>query len=233
MFGKSFTSSQLKIIALVLMFFDHIVSAVYVIGSIEYSILHIPGRIVAPIFCFLIAESYYYTKNKKKYLFRLFIFALVSHIPYILFFGFIFWSTTSVMWGLTLGVLALIIYDSNYNKLIKISLILLCCILAYKGDWSFVTVLWILTFGIFRKNIKKQIISFISIGLVFYIVPIIFSLGWVFGYRIGIFLSIPFLLSYSGKRGNNTKSLQHFFYGFYPAHFMIILFVKELVVNYI
>ena len=39
----------------------------------------------APIFMFCITVGFRYTKNIKKYIFRAFIFALFSQIPYILF----------------------------------------------------------------------------------------------------------------------------------------------------
>lgn len=47
-------------------------------------ILHILGRIAFAIFAYFIAEGYYYTSNKKRYLLRIFLFALISHVPYML-----------------------------------------------------------------------------------------------------------------------------------------------------
>ena len=63
------------------MIFDHllwIIEPGYNNG-ITFLILHTFGRIVAPIFCFFIAEGAYYMHNRKKYLLRLFVFAIISH----------------------------------------------------------------------------------------------------------------------------------------------------------
>ena len=53
---------------------------------------HAVGQIAAPIMCFFIAEGYAYTSNLKKYLLRLFIAAVISHVPYALCFKFTVWE---------------------------------------------------------------------------------------------------------------------------------------------
>ena len=77
---KSLNSNQLKLIAVLAMIFDHLLWVIkpgYNNGTIVL-LLHLIGRIVAPIFCFFIAEGAYYTKDRKKYLIRLLIFAVIS-----------------------------------------------------------------------------------------------------------------------------------------------------------
>lgn len=69
---KGLNAFSLKIFALILMTFDHIH---YMLGSV----LPIPvwfnmiGRIVAPIFIFMVANGMYHTSNKVKYILRLYI----------------------------------------------------------------------------------------------------------------------------------------------------------------
>lgn len=48
--------------------------------------LHIIGRLTAPIMWFFISEGYHYTHNIKKYLLRLGIFAVISHMLWVLIF---------------------------------------------------------------------------------------------------------------------------------------------------
>ena len=58
--------------------------------------------------CFFIAEGFFYTKNFTKYLYRRFVFAIVSHFAYCFAFGINYipcsqgnvFNQTSVMWPL-------------------------------------------------------------------------------------------------------------------------------------
>ena len=71
----------LKIIAVITMTCDHVSYLIF--GG--FSFLNYIGRIAFPIFAYQITEGYIHTHNLKKYFFRLFIFALVSQIPFMLF----------------------------------------------------------------------------------------------------------------------------------------------------
>ena len=69
------TGSTLKLIALVSMLLDHI-GAVLIAAPIPYYMLRLIGRIAFPVFCFLLVEGFFHTKNLNKYAVRLFLFAL-------------------------------------------------------------------------------------------------------------------------------------------------------------
>ena len=81
------------------MFIDHYH---YIIGGNQ--IFNIIGRIAFPIFAFSLNEGYFHTSNLKKYLIRLFTFAVIIQIPAILFklnypvniFYAIFWITCNL-----------------------------------------------------------------------------------------------------------------------------------------
>ena len=99
------TGSTLKIIAIITMFIDH-VGAIIVEGylnklgpsattqsymmehpevafiSMLDNILRLTGRLGFPLFVFLLIEGFTYTKSKWKYGRNLFIFALISEIPF-------------------------------------------------------------------------------------------------------------------------------------------------------
>ncbi len=63
---------QIKLIAMLLMLLDHI--HYFLSGAFNVPIaFNWLGRIVAPIFIFMTAEGYYYTRNKKGYIKRLYI----------------------------------------------------------------------------------------------------------------------------------------------------------------
>jgi hypothetical protein len=80
-------------------------------------ILRAIGRIAFPIFCFLLVEGFLHTRNVKKYLIRLFIFAFISDIPFDLaFFAEIGLNHQNVFFTLFLGVSALACIDYVRHK---------------------------------------------------------------------------------------------------------------------
>ena len=66
---KISNATNLKILAILLMFLDHIYEMFGAFGAPMW--LTMLGRIVFPLFMFLVADSFYYTHNRKAYLKRL------------------------------------------------------------------------------------------------------------------------------------------------------------------
>lgn len=111
-------ANTLKLIAVLAMVLDHAATVFLADAAPAALFFHAVGQIAAPIMCFFIAEGYTYTSNLKKYLLRLFIAAVISHVPYALCFKFTvweFWYVTGVLWGLFLGLLAVtLLYVLQY-----------------------------------------------------------------------------------------------------------------------
>ena len=148
---KGINSNQLKAIALVAMTIDHISTVIWPNYPTDWWILllHVIGRLAAPIFWFMIAEGYHYTHNLKKYGIRLLIFAVIGHFAYNFAFGIPFvpfqtgvFNQTSVIWPLFLGLIGLWVSDQEGLKTWQRNLIiLLLTILAFCADWSSIAVL--------------------------------------------------------------------------------------------
>ena len=80
-FRNSINSNMLKTIALIAMVIDHI--GFYFSESLNPNLVTIfryIGRIAMPIFLYLLVQGFFYTKNFKKYLTRISVFAIITQI---------------------------------------------------------------------------------------------------------------------------------------------------------
>ena len=153
-------SFYLKIIAVISMLFDHVG---YFLHSGNFSFFNYLGRFAFPIFAFQISEGYLHTRNLKKYLFRLGIFALISQIPFMLFeYSIGFDYTLNIFFTLFLGLLCIISFDRINNKLLSILVILILLFIGeyIKVDYGYWGILLILLFFIFKNNKILMTISF-------------------------------------------------------------------------
>ncbi len=235
--GKGLTSYQLKLLAMLAMVSDHL-SHMIPVHSLPVLALAVTmnsiGRLTMPIMCFFIAEGYHHTKNLKRYFLRLFIFAVISQIPFYIYsldaipqnlWEFILGNLhLNVMYTLFMGLLALTIAKSEkLHLLAKVPLVMATVILTHLSDWRIYGVLWVLIFGLFRGDFKKQALFFIATILL--IAADSFLLGNFLDGSVKLFalLSLPLLWLYNGQQG---KKIKYGFYIFYPAHLLVLGIIK-------
>jgi hypothetical protein len=232
---KGLTSNAIKIIAIIAMTIDHTATIFFPRYSLDIPVLlmHIIGRLTAPIMMFFIVEGYHYTKNLKKYLLRLFVFAIISHFAYATAFGKSFipfretiFDQTSVLWAFGLGLLALAVYKSeilkNWQKII-INFISIWA--AFPADWSSPAVLAIIYMGRNRGHFKRQMLSLIICIAIYSVIYFIF-VNNVYGLiQMLVVLAIPILYQYNGQRGT-WKGMKWFFYIYYVAHLFILGIIR-------
>ena len=97
---RGLSQEGLKLIACITMLVDHI-GAVFFPFTAWFRII---GRIAFPIYCFMLAEGVYHTKNPRKYGLRLLIGALLSEALYdCTFYGGFNWHYQNVMLALLIG----------------------------------------------------------------------------------------------------------------------------------
>lgn len=239
---KSFRLSQecLKIIACVTMLIDHF--AVVLLWKLFpnanftvelYHICRIIGRLAFPIYCFLLAEGAFYTRNRKEYGLRLLVGLVLSEIPFdVLFYGTVTFAHQSVMVTLLLGYLyaiAMNYIDSlGYRIFLMLPFAMTAELLhADYGGWG---VAMIGLFVITRE--VPNCIWIQTLGLC--------AIAWMMGgaavtvgalvLPIQVFSAaamIPIAM-YDGRKRTNNIWVRRVFYLFYPAHLMALYLMTRL-----
>ena len=220
--------TALKLIAMISMVFDHA-------GDMFFPDVMWPrmiGRLAMPIFSFFIAEGFSHTRDRKKYLCRLGIFALISEIPFDLAFeGKIGFSHQNIMLSFFLAVVALMLYDwiqggtkseENHASIGKtvLGVIAVAAIAALslllRADYTIFAVIAVFLFYVLRQ---KHPLVRTGVGVAF------LALTRTVGYYCTTGLSFIPLAMYNGKKG---KGLKWLFYGFYPGHLLLLAAIKHI-----
>lgn len=214
--------SALKLLAMAAMLVDH--SAICfrpLLGSYLFTLFDIRftpyvllrgfGRIAFPIFCFLLAEGFRHTRSKQRYALNLFLFALLSEIPYDLFnCGALPFERQNVFLTLLLGGLGIWCLGKFRERPLGSSLLLIgLAVVAAKlnADYGWKGFLLILLLYLLAEQPVVQ--AFAGITL----------LGW----PAGVACAFPFLNLYNGERGFvRGRAAKYFFYSFYPVHLTIL-----------
>lgn len=237
------SGSWLKIIAMASMLIDHVASQILryypaftepliTLGNHHitwYYLLRCVGRLAFPIFCFLLVEGFQHTHDRWKYGRNLFVFALISEIPYNLTHGgHIYGWSQNVFFTLFLGFLALcvvrrweedqqsllpqstIFAEHNRRLALRIFALIVAGILL-RCDYGSSGISFILLLYVLRHNeILRTAIGCCFLGS-----------RWIAGLA---FIPIAF---YNGRRGFIQGPFsKYLFYLFYPLHFLALYFIK-------
>ena len=219
------SSFVLKIMAVLSMCFDHFG---YWLTAGNFSFCNYLGRLAFPIFAFQISEGYEHTNNLGKYFWRLFLFAVISQLPFNLFeYTFGFDLTLNIFFTLLLGLSAICAYDKIPNKFAGLLVAGVCVYLGHllNVDYGYWGVLVVFAFYLMKNNKFIMCFGFLGLVLLKYL-PLLIQNNFYYAYiylAIFTFISIIPMLLYNGKQGLKTKYL---LYIFYPFHLAVIAFAN-------
>lgn len=227
---RGLNANQLKLIAIIAMTIDHLTWTLAPGYSREWWVLllHLIGRLTAPIMWFFIAEGYHYTHDLKKYAMRLFALAFISHFAYNFCFGISMlpfqssvFNQTSVAWSLAWGLVLLYVTESErFRQWQKVLITLAVCVLTFPSDWSCIATMAIVGIGTNRGNFRKQMLT-MMFWTALYALVYFFFIDRVYAIlQLGTCLTIPLLRLYNGKRGT-WRGMGKLFYAYYPAHLVL------------
>ena len=218
--------TALKIIAMISMVLDH-VGDMFFPGVMW---LRMAGRLSMPVFSFCIAEGFAHTRDRKKYLCRMGIFALISEIAFDLAFeGKVGFAHQNIMLTFFLSIAALMLFDRirggkeadrvcvGRTALGVLAVAAVAGVsLLLRADYTVFAVVAVFLFYVLRRY-HPLLRS--GVGVAF------LALTRTVGYYCATGLSVIPLALYNGKRGRGLKWL---FYGFYPGHLLLLAAIKAI-----
>lgn len=262
---RGLSANVIKWAAIVSMFLDH--TAVALIqraahaqagwiydGSpliLVYDILRILGRFAFPLFCFMLLEGYFNTRSVGKYSLRLFIFALISELPFDMALYYYNWDSSMTDASIWVHIKNLMVANNVYFTLL-IGLLMIWGLDAVhgtmeakedddkKGFWWYLLRL-LIQFVIFLVALvvaESINCDYGGIGIIFILILFVMRHKKVTGYAIAtLVFAFIFLVLFRSLtefaclvtipliavyNGERGKQHKYLFYAFYPVHLLLL-----------
>ena len=237
---KCINALELKLLAMALMLCDHMWATVLPdIGWISNL-----GRLAFPIFAFQIVEGFYQTHDRKKYIRRMLVFALISEIPFDLMTSGVWFYPfhQNVMVTFLIGLLMLSWMERVRGTLWKYLLVSAICaalsivlgsiVMADYFQFGLLTVLLFYWTRNWKYGWVLQLAGMIWIHGIYMgsleLTMQLFGQTFVIPQQGLAVLSLIPIWMYNGKQGYHSKPVQYACYAFYPVHMLILYFLRQI-----
>ncbi len=244
------TAFFLKLAACLAMLIDHSAlvfeAELTAIDPWLYIACRMIGRLAFPLFALGIGEGTTHTSSPKKYLSRMFLFAVIAQLPFSLMLGTKYASFTISVFGKAIPLYA------SFSVMVTLFLGLSVCTCIHEGthigaalaiaaaciidctigmDYGLTGVLFVICLYLARSNRLWRALVVIAFSVVLYIEPLkqfaaqLFEGGGTVKLPSSLLLcgatmaSSLFILCYNKRRGPSAKL---FIYMFYPAHMLLL-----------
>ena len=230
------TRDAIKYLAIFTMLLNHIANVLLPENTILWEVLVDIGYFTAITMCYFLVEGFYKTSSRRAYAKRLFVFALVSQVPYFLAFNREA-AVLNMMFSLLFSFLILCVFHGEAFRRGKGQLqIAGLFFLSVFSDWSALAPAFTLLFdraGQERKKLQKTFLfvtAVVGINEAASVAQTEGVLGVPEGaVRVLLSMSGPalaglcILYGYNGERAKKGRQvLKWFFYGFYPLHLLLL-----------
>ncbi len=219
----------IKYIAIAAMLLNHIATALLNRETLLYKVFEYIGYFTAITICYFLAEGYAYTKSRKKYALRLFIFAAVSQLPYYYALGY---RQLNMLFTLLFCFFILVLRERITNPVLRNLAVTVLIVLTGVCDWGFLAGIFTVLFAQSMGNRKKTAVSYLVSYAIFVGFNLLGGAGLAAGLLSGAGIlssGIIILFFYNGRRSEYGRTFSKwFFYTFYPAHLIILLVILKL-----
>ena len=227
---------QIKFLAIITMTCNHIANIFLTPGTLLFEVMIDIGYFTAITMCYFLVEGFYKTSSRRAYAKRLFVFALVSQVPYFLAFNREA-AVLNMMFSLLFSFLILCVFHGEAFRRGKGQLqIAGLFFLSVFSDWSALAPAFTLLFdraGQERKKLQKVFLfvtAVVGINEAASVAQTEGVLGFPEGaVRVLFSMTGPalaglcILYEYNGERAKKGRQvLKWFFYGFYPLHLLLL-----------
>lgn len=223
------------------MTFNHIAHVLMDPQHILYEAFEDIGYFTAMTMCFFLAEGYRYTHSKKRYAKRLFIFALISQVPFVLAVGYF---QLNVLFTLLICFLIFCVMDSGLTKWKKDLLSSGLVVFTVICDWAVILAIAAIFFKKGEDRPHGSTIAYGVTALIFWFLnvpgyappdaayPLLSGTAILHAFyaTLGILASaVVTLVFYNGKKAEaHTGFNKWFFYVYYPAHLLLLWAIGQL-----
>ena len=246
---KGISAFILKLFAMITMVIDHLGIRWFQNGRI----FRLLGRASMPVYAWFIAESVYYTEKKHSeipHALRLLFLAMISEVPYDLFFSNTLYNPNrnNVIFTLLIGYLVCFGMHRLKSRPLKLACIIVGGYIAehFTCSYRWIGVLLIVLFDrvqcLERKTGTRRfrlpaLLLILSLYAGYYMVHGIEPLTMdtvlhtfrTYTYsQLGAFLSVPLLVLYNGEQGYHKAAFLWFYRLFYPLHLILALLMEQL-----
>jgi hypothetical protein len=216
--GFDFGRELLKWIAIITMTVDHVGAILYP----EFAVLRLIGRLSFPLFAYLLILGMENTRNIRNYFIRLFIFALISQVPFFLALDNGPFDLLNIFFTLSFGLL----FVHFFKKGSIFTLVPLFASFILPFDYSIYGIAVIGCMYILKEKTKFGVVSLVLLNTLF-LVP------W--NIQFLSIAAIPLIVLHKNGSLKITRETtekvtiplwrKYFFYAYYPLHLTLLYII--------
>lgn len=236
----SLDRDTIKYIAMAAMLVNHIGTIFLTPGTFLYELFLDIGYFTAPVMCYFLVEGYRLTHSRKLYGRRLFVFAVLSEIPFCLAFSHgaeVYFVAMNMIFTLFLCFLLLEVLEKEPKGFARGLLVALLILASTVSDWAILAPVYTMLFYKAGQDREKQKKAFFWAAALFGAFGLAGSPEWYSGlqrllYALGCMSGVAaagvcIVCFYNGRRAQRGQRFSKwFFYLFYPVHLLLLGIIR-------